>query len=222
MTDKRNNEEISVDDLEQALLDRANALSKEYSERARRSHDHYIEDENERLRLREEREEMAAKMQAEQVYRRLVQTQELQSIKRLDQLRWQLMNQVIDDVRKELLTLTCQSERYLDVIIKMLREAIVLTPDINLSCEFNSQDYSWLKPQWQAILPRLDTDKVLTLSERDRPCIGGFVLYDSTRKIRVDNTFEGLLEKNSEEINQIVAENLFAELIPIRANINER
>ena len=214
--------EVSIEDLEKALLERADALSKEYSERAKRSYNHYIEDENKRLRLREEREEMAAKMQAEQVYRRMVQTEELKSIKRLDQLRWKLMHKVIDDVKRELLALTGRQDDYLSLIKKGIKELSSLIPENNLVLEFNSEDHLWLEPQWQSIVNELKLDKSLVLSEKLISCIGGFIMYDQAHKIRINNTFEGLVEQYAEDVNQIVAENLFAELTPIRSNINER
>lgn len=221
MSDKTNSE-ISIDDLEKALLDRAEALSQEYSERAKRSHDHYIEDENKRLRLREEREEIAAKMQAEQVYRRLVQTEELKSVKRLDQLRWQLMHQVLDDVQRQLISLADNKESYLKLLKKVINEWIDYFSSEHLIIEFNSEDYQWLEPQWQSIIEQLKTEKKLDISKHSLLSIGGFMMYDKDYKVRINNTFEGMIERYSEDINQITAENLFAELTPIRSNVNDR
>lgn len=212
--------EINIDDLEKALLDRATALSQEYSERAKRSYDHYIEDENERLRLREEREVMAAKMQAEQIYRRMVQTEELQSIKRIDQLRWQLMHQVIDEVEKQLKALTNDQESYIKLIKQLLHQSMNLILEKQLVVEFNSHDEQWLSSEWQSLVNSLDTDKVISLSNKHCHGNGGFIIYDKNYKMRINNTFEGLIERFSDDINQIIAENLFAELTPIRSNIN--
>lgn len=212
--------EINIDDLEKALLDRAMDLSQEYSERSKRSYDHYIEDENERLRLREEREVMAAKMQAEQIYRRMVQTEELQSIKRIDQLRWQLMHQVIDEVQKHLKELTNDQESYIKLIKQLLHESINLILDEQLVVEFNLHDHQWMISEWKSLVNSLDTDKVISLSNEHCHGIGGFMIYDKNYKIRVNNTFEGLIERFSDDINQIIAENLFAELTPIRSKIN--
>ncbi|MCW8931654.1 MAG: V-type ATP synthase subunit E family protein [Gammaproteobacteria bacterium] len=214
--------EINIDDLEKALLERATALSKEYSERAKRSYDHYIEDENKRLRLREEREVMAAKMQADQVYRRMVQTEELQSIKRVDQLRWQLMHKVIDDVQLHLKSMTEDRKRYLELIKQLLLQSFNLISEKKVVVEFNSNDYQWLKNQWQEIIKSLNTNKSIELSLEHFDGMGGFIIYDHEYKIRVNYTFEGLIERQSDDINQIIAENLFAELTPVRSNINGR
>jgi len=80
--------ELKVEDLEKALMQRANDLAEEYLQRAKRSHNHFIEDENERLQLREEKEIMSAKMLADCTYRSRVQSSELEVQKKLDQLRW--------------------------------------------------------------------------------------------------------------------------------------
>lgn len=213
--------DVSIDDLEKALLDRANALSKEYAERAKRSYEHYIEDENERLRLREEREEMAAKMQAEQIYRRMVQTEELLSIKRVDQLRWKLMQKVIDDVYKQLQAIREDQERYLPLIKNLLQQSLKLIPAQHLIVELNADDYHWLSGQWSAIMASLNTDKDIQLVNVHSEGLGGFMIYDEDYKIRVNNTFQGVIERSIEDINQIIAESLFSELIPIRSNIHE-
>lgn len=212
--------EINVEDLEKALLDRAEALSQEYSERAKRSYNHYIEDENERLRLREEREVLAAKMQAEQVYRRMVQTEELQSIKRVDQLRWQLMNKVIDDVREQLITMTSNKKDYLKLLKHLLQQAFRDISAASVVVEVNARDHQWLNKQWQPFVASLDSDKSIILADEHCAGIGGFMIYDEAHKIRINNTFDGLIERLAEDINQIIAENLFAELTPIRSNIN--
>lgn len=212
--------EINIDDLEKALLNRATALSQEYSERAKRSYDHYIEDENKRLRLREEREVMAAKMQAEQIYRRMVQTEELQSIKRIDRLRWQLMHQVIDEVQEQLKALTNDQASYIKLIKQLLNQSMNLFLENQLVVEFNIHDHQWLITEWKSLVNSLDTDKVISLSNEHCQGAGGFMIYDKHYKVRINNTFEGLIERFSDDINQIIAENLFAELTPIRSKIN--
>jgi len=213
--------EVNIDDLEKALLERATALSEEYSDRAKRSYDHYIEDENKRLRLREEREEMAAKMQAEQIYRRMVQTEELQSIKRVDQLRWKLMNKVIDDIYAHLQALRNDRDSYLQLIKKLLQQSINLIPASHLIVELNAEDYQWFSVQWSTIVASLNSDKNIQLADVHCTGLGGFMIYDADRRVRVNNTFQGIIERFSEDINQIIAETLFAELIPIRSNIHE-
>jgi V/A-type H+-transporting ATPase subunit E len=214
--------EINIEDLEKALLDRATALSREYSERARRSYAHFIEDENERLRLREEREVMAAKMQSEQVFRRMVQTEELLSIKQVDQLRWKLMSKVKNDVFQFLHQLTDNRQEYLNFLKTLLNNTIQNMPVKELVIEVNHNDRSWLAENWESLIDGLTNNQDLTLSENVCAATGGFLIYNKSYRVRVNNTFEGLMERYSEQINQIIAENLFAELTPIRDDVNGR
>ena len=69
--------DTEVEELQASLIKRAESLAQEYSERARHSCDNLIEQENERMQLREQREIMAAKIQADRNYRSMVQSSEL-------------------------------------------------------------------------------------------------------------------------------------------------
>ena len=56
--------EPTLDDLEQALMDRARRLADEYLARAESTRERMLRDENEHLRVREEREVLAAELEA--------------------------------------------------------------------------------------------------------------------------------------------------------------
>lgn len=214
--------ELKIEDLEKALLDRAHSLSIEYAERARRSHDHFIEDENERLRLREEREVMAAKMKADQMYRSLVQAEELHTLETVDKLRWSLMNKVLDDVAAHLKELAQDKNKYLQLLKELLQQSLEVIPAASLIVELNELDHQQFVHSWETITDTLNTDKSIQLSDKFCISSGGFIIYDEQRMVRVDNTFEGRMHRLSEEVNQIIAEHLFSEVIPVRSNIHDR
>jgi len=203
---------LKVEDLEKSLMQRADDLAKEYLQRAQRSHDHFISDENERLHLREEKEVMAAKMQAESLYRSQVQSSELKVQKKLDQLRWKLIKQVIEQVKEQSLQLSKDKEKYRQLLIDFIRHSVDLIDDNNLIIELNKQDYQFFIPQWSKILEQVDSTKNITYSKQFHHMSGGIMIYDQSRSIRIDNTFEGRLERLADNIHQLVAEHFFSEL----------
>ncbi len=203
---------ITLEALEQALLQRANDLASEYQQRAQRSRDHLIEDENERLQLREEREIMAAKIAAERIYRAQVQSHQLQVQKKLDQLRWQLIKNVIEEVKNELNQLVEQEERYQRHVFDFIQYSLPFINDKGVIIEFNTHDYQRFAPQWPHWLQQFKTDKSLTLSEQCHPFSGGVLVYNLDRDMRIDQTFEGRLERLAETVYQWVAEQFFSEL----------
>ena len=204
--------ELKVEDLEKSLLQRADDLADEYFQRAKRSHDHFIEDENERLHLREEREVMAAKMLAERTYRSRVQSSELQAKKRLDQLRWQLIKNVISKVKEEIGTIVKDQAQYQQLLLKYIAFSITLIDTKDVIVEFNQADYQGMSNQWPDFLEVIDSDKNIQLSKCFHNMSGGIIVYNQYRTIRVDNTFEGRIERLSETIQQLVAEQFFSEL----------
>ena len=129
--------QLKVEDLEKALMQRAEDLAEEYLQRARRSHDHFISDENERLQLREEKEVMTAKMSADSLYRNRVQSSELKVQKKLDQLRWKLIKEVISQVKDETAQIIKNKHKYQKLLVEFVRYSANLIDDENLILEFN-------------------------------------------------------------------------------------
>ncbi len=83
-----------VQELEQAIMGRAERLAGEYRERAQRSRDGILREAAERLRLREQREETIAKSLGERSFRQQVQASELKMQSQLDLVRWNLVTDV--------------------------------------------------------------------------------------------------------------------------------
>ncbi|MEA1052924.1 ATPase, partial [Lamprobacter modestohalophilus] len=83
-----------ADQLENAILARAERLAKEYRERAQRSRDSILREAAEKLRLREQREEAIAKTLGDRAYRQQVQAEELKLQSHLDLVRWNLVREV--------------------------------------------------------------------------------------------------------------------------------
>ena len=204
--------ELKVEDLENALMQRANDLAKEYLQRAKRSHDHFIDDENERLKLREEKEVMAAKMSAENIYRNRVQSSELNVQKKLDQLRWQLIKDVITQVKLKIADIVKNDEQYRQLIIAFIQYGVTAIGNKHLLVEFNQTDYQKMENQWESIIKEIKGGETIELSKECHSMSGGIIMYDEKRLIRIDNTFEGRIERFSESIHQRVAKQFFSEL----------
>jgi len=204
--------ELKVEDLEQALMKRANDLASEYLQRAQRSHDHFINDENERLKLREEKETMSAKMLADSIYRNKVQSSELEVQKKLDQLRWQLIKNVITEVKAKIANTIKDEAKYQNILLNYIEQAAIAIDDTELLVEFNQKDYQSLEAQQQSILKQLPNTKHIKHSKQFHHMSGGIIMYDHKRSIRIDNTFEGRIAHLSETIHQMVAELFFSEL----------
>ena len=204
--------QLKVEDLEKALMQRAEDLAEEYMQRARRSHDHFISDENERLQLREEKEVMTAKMSAESLYRNRVQSSELEVQKKLDQLRWKLIKEVISQVKDETAQIIKNKHKYQQLLIEFVRYSATLINDENLILEFNEKDYQLIEPQWEKFLQQINSSKNIVCSRQFHTMSGGIIMYNQARTIRIDNTFEGRLERLSDDIHQLVAEQFFSEL----------
>ena len=197
-----------IDNLEQALLDRANKLAGEYLVRAERAHQHVLEDAQEKLHLREQRETLAAQAAAERSYRRKIQANELQLRGKLDELRWQLIQSVLNVLPEQLAKLADKDD-YLSLLQQYLKRATDSIEHEQLVAEVNARDLARLQPKWQEFVTQAGVAKQVKLSTAPRQCIGGILLRTEDNRIRVDNTFDGRMERLAESLQQVITERLF-------------
>jgi V/A-type H+-transporting ATPase subunit E len=179
-----------VQELERAILARAERLANEYRERAERSRDTILRDAAERLRLREQREESIAKALGERTFRQQVQASELKMQSQLDRVRWNL---VVDVERR----LNERMERYMQD--EGAYELIV---------GLNARDRARLADQWLAIASEVAPNKTIRLAEQPIETLGGMSISSEDKRIRIDHTFEGRLERLRKEIQQVILERL--------------
>ena len=202
-------QETVINNLQQALLDRAEKLATEYLTRAERAHQHVLEDAQEKLHLREQRETLAAQAAAERSYRRKIQANELQLRSKLDELRWQLIQSILHDLPGQLSELAAQ-DSYLPLLQQFIKSAAASIESEQLVAEVNARDLALLQPQWQDFLDQADVDKQIRLSSTPQQCVGGILLRSEDNRIRVDNTFDGRIERFAESLQQVITERLFA------------
>ena len=64
--------------------------------------------------------------------------------------------------------------------------------------------------RWEAFARESVEDKTVSLSSKALPCSGGVRVSDKENRVRMDNTFEGRLDRLGEVLRQVISEHLFA------------
>jgi V/A-type H+/Na+-transporting ATPase subunit E len=197
-----------VQELEQAILARAERLATEYRERAQRSRDGILRDASERLRLREQREESIAKALGERTFRQQVQANELKMQSHLDRVRWNLVTDVQQRLRRRFERFREDETAYLETLKRYLAEAAAEIEADSLVVRVNAKDRPRLAADWKAIAEAAAPNKTLTLAPDPIPSLGGVLVESADDRIRVDNTFEGRALRLQGQIQQTILERL--------------
>ncbi len=203
-------EEQLVSDLEQALLERAEKLAQEYRDRARRARQHILEDAQERLHIREQNEVLAAQAEAERYYRRQVQASELRLKSDLDKLRWRLIQSVLQALPQRLQSFRQDPDSYWPFMKALLEGSVAAMEGDDLVVEVNAEDRQYLQANWEDFISGLDADRNIRLADTPCHCSGGLLLRDAANRVRIDNSFEGRLERLDDKLLQVITERLFA------------
>lgn len=199
-----------IEDLESALVFRAEALADEYLNGAERLRGQILEDANKMLRLREEREILAAKAAAERLYRQRVQSAEIKMQEELDHLRWTLVHSVLEDVNNHLSQLAGDDETYMPLLARLLYQGASAIERDELVARVNQRDLPKLAPRWAEMVKESAAGKQVRLSQQPIETSGGMLIESGDGRIRVDNTFEGRMERLQTEIHRAITERLFA------------
>ncbi|WP_456380527.1 V-type ATP synthase subunit E [Thiolapillus sp.] len=203
-------QEQLVNELEKALLERAEKLAQEYHDRARRARQHILEDAHERLRIREQNEVLAAQAEAERLFRRQIQASELRLKGELDKLRWQLIQSVLHELPARLRN-TCKSQdTYMTLLHKLMTQAANNIESTELVAEVNAADLKYLKTRWKDFSADMAPGKRIELAHTPSNCSGGVLLRSKDNRIRIDNSFEGRIERFQGVLLQVITERLFA------------
>lgn len=199
-----------IEDLEAALLYRAEVLAGEYLNSAEQARNQLVENAGKMLRLREEREIMAAKTRADRLYRQRVQSAEIKLQEELDQLRWTLVQSVMQDVAARLAQVAADDGLYLPLIRRFLAQGARAIERDELVAHVNSRDLGRLEPRWKEFVAGVASGKQVALSASPIETAGGLMLESTDGCIRVDHTFEGRIERLRQEVHRAVTERLFA------------
>ncbi len=198
-----------VNELETAILSRANRLAVEYRERAEHSRDNIMQEAHKRLHLREEREVLLAKSKAERTFRRQVQANELKLQKEMDHLRWNLVIAVQQQLREQVTELVAEETTYLPLLKQLIAAAARSFERTELTATFNTRDRDRLLPIWDNFYQDAVPDKTITLATSTINTIGGVIISSNDGLIRFNNTFEGREERLASQLHQTILERLF-------------
>lgn len=209
------NTETQLEQLENAIRDRATHLAETQLRNAQQQRDKILADTSKRLQLREERETEMAKVAAEQEYRRQVQASEIKMQAELDQLRWSLIQLVLGKLRERLQQLSQQPEAYETLIKQYFVQAVPFFQEDELVAEVNAHDHALLASHWPEIVNSVAGKRCL-LTVSAHHFTGGLLIRNKDDRIRVDNTFEGLMERLEGELYQVITAQLFASVLPTR------
>lgn len=197
-----------VQELERAILARAERLATEYRERAARSRDAILREASERLRLREAREEAIAKSLGDRAFRQRVQASELKMQSHLDRVRWNLVQDVEGGLPERMRQFIGDEQAYGHWLEALIRAAAAAIERDEILVTANSRDLKRLRTGWDAIVQALPAGRRATLSDEPIEALAGVLVTSADGRIRVDNTFEGRLERLRPRVQQVILERL--------------
>ena len=197
-----------VEALEQAILDRARMMADECAHRAQAGRKNILREASDRLHLREEKETLLAKSQADRAYLRQVQADELKLRSKMDHMRWNLVQVVIDRLPERMRALREEKTKYHDLLLALLKQAAAQIENKTLEVSLNEEDLRRLKPRWAELTDNLATGKSIELSDKCIDTIGGCLVTTPDKRIQIDHTFEGRLIRLERRIHQALVERL--------------
>jgi V/A-type H+-transporting ATPase subunit E len=197
-----------VQELEQAIMARAERLAAEYRERANRSRDSILREAAERLRLREAREEAIAKALGERTFRQRAQASELKMQSHLDRMRWNLVQDVEQRLVDRMRAYMQDEGAYGNWLQSLIVGAAAQIERDAIQVTVNGRDHQRLFARWDAITEHLPRGQKATLSEIPIETLGGALITSADGRIRVDHTFEGRLDRLRPRVQQVILERL--------------
>jgi V/A-type H+-transporting ATPase subunit E len=195
--------------LEGLLAAQAMALAAQHLRKAQEASEQIKQELQARLRKLEEGEERRYQLEAEQLCRQLIQAARLRMAGEDDRLRWALVEGVLQEVRKRLEGLVQDTPRYHQVLQGYLAEAAQAMPEGELVAELNPRDLDALRPQWARIAAQAAPGRKVELAPLSDHASGGMRVRSADGRLRVDNTFEGRLERMQDEVLGVIMEKLF-------------
>ncbi|MDX1644382.1 MAG: V-type ATP synthase subunit E family protein [Thermoanaerobaculia bacterium] len=201
--------EDQVEALERAIRERANALADEHMEQAQRAKERIRKETANRIHLLEEKENLAAQARAEREYRRQVQANEIRLQAELDRLRWGLVENVLYRVTERLHELLDDEEAYLAFFKRLLGQAAGLFDEEQLEALVSEADHRRFSGRWEEIAADSAPSKKIVLAKEHCPCAGGVLVRTMDRRVSVNNTFEGRMERMQEDLQRLTLERLF-------------
>jgi V/A-type H+-transporting ATPase subunit E len=197
-----------VEALEKAILERAEQMANECHHRAEAGRKNILREASDRLHLREEKETLLAKSQADRAYLRKVQADELKLHSKMDHMRWNLVKVVVDRLHQRMRDFCQQEEAYFKLLQAFLTEAAKQIDTGQLEVMVNAEDLHRLKPKWSQLTADLAPGKTFLLQDTTLNTIGGCLISTQDKRLQIDHTFEGRLARLERNIHQALVERL--------------
>lgn len=199
-----------VSQLEQALMRQAESLAREHLKNADSARTRIRAEFEERIKLKEAREVLAAKAEAERKVRRRTQAAETRLAADLDRLRWALTESALTQMRERLRELIKDGPRYEAVLADLLRAALEQLPAGDLVAEVNAADFTRLSGKWPQLTKGLAPGRNVGLAVLDKPSEGGMRVRLADNRAQINQTFEARQERLADELARVAMERLFA------------
>jgi V/A-type H+-transporting ATPase subunit E len=197
--------------LQKAILERARELADEHIKQGELTRTKILADTREKIKLREEKELLAAQVEADREYDRLVQASELKIQAELDRNRWGLVQAAMDKVARRLSALRKHKRRYEKVFSALLEQGVEAIGQKSIIASINNDDHGLFHDRWGEIVRKACGDKVdVKLAPEACACSGGVRLVSAQGDVMLDNTFEGIIARREEELQRIIFERLFS------------
>lgn len=202
--------DTQVTQLEQALIQQAESLAREQMQNAESARARILAESAEKLKLAEEREVLAAKVESERLVRRQTQAAETRLSAELDRLRWALTEATLSEVEGAFKELVQDEARYLAVMEAWLAAAAQALPTGDLVAEVRPEDEKRLAPIWAEMAARAAPGRSVALASHGRPSLGGIRVRLADDRARLDQTFEARRSRIAEELARVAMQRLFA------------
>lgn len=202
--------DTQVEQLEQALLEQAESLAREQMQNAEATRARILAESAEKLKLAEEREVLAAKIEAERMLRRHTQAAETRLAAELDRLRWALTEATLAEVKTAFRQRARDDARYLQTLEAWLAAAAQALPPGDLVAEVRAEDEARLAPVWAGLAARAAPSRRVALAVHGLPSEGGVRVRLADDRARVDQTFEARSARLADELARVAMERLFA------------
>jgi len=204
-------ESDQVKALQQSILERARELSAEHIAQGDMTRNKVMEDAHEKIKLMEQKELLAARVESEREYHRRVQANELRIQAELDRNRWGLVQSVMDKINRQLVELSQDEKRYRPIFETLLKQAADNIGYPRLVASISNDDLSRFHGNWRAMVKECCGDDVkIKLSPEACLCSGGLKLVSEQGDVMMDNTFEGIIKRREEALQRLIFERLFS------------
>ncbi|MBT2970724.1 MAG: hypothetical protein B6D72_10290 [gamma proteobacterium symbiont of Ctena orbiculata] len=197
-----------VEALEKAILERAELMANECQSRAEAGRKNILREASERLHLREEKETLLAKSLADRAYLRKVQADELKLHSKMDHMRWNLVQVVVDRLQQRMQSLIQDEATYFELLQAYLQQAAEQIEEASVLVSVNAEDLRRLKSKWESLTANLVPGKHFELLDESIETVGGCLITTADQRIQIDHTFEGRLERLQRKVHQALVERL--------------